>query len=654
MKKVYLLLWLLGMFVPTAFASTVPVTVPVPNIAAMQALGPASALYPAVAVMDFTTNGGGGIFNWNPSNVDAPDGCTIFTATGVSTGRWIRKWTPPEGIFLSQCDTLSDADIFATTKSVPLYIDKNVTVAANTTLTSQIVFAGGVMTPASGQTVTFSKSPKGLLLPAFNTASGGSFALASGVRWSENHLLWWVGADPTGVSNSYAALQNFFNSMGAFCGTGIVDPGKYLQSSSSILGWQSTTCLGGTAQQANIAISAYGATINVTTATVAYQQTNFSNYFGAVVSGLRIDTSNHTGTTLVSGINFHHAPNGVCVDCYVLFDGAHTAANFAAFRIDSSDSSATTGSYWTRLVRPNGANTNGAVRGHICIDVDDDSNGSTVDQAQCEGTNYCYSVSNFSSTDLMPNNIGINNSSCQDYSVGVLVGFPAGITIFNCGLRLWNDRFEEDSVSTTLIQVAGSATTPAASCFNRPPIVADGLTMIGAGVTNFSGLPSKYMVMLDGVPYIGGNPAFWNISLGSQYNLPSGTASQIPFDTAAANPGTYCDITSASKGSCTPPAGLYSMTCNASIGMTTGPSAVSVLGSVQGTKNGSNAGSPGGTRAQVASLASFGLNTTATTAVSLNGSDAVSCYGESDGTSPKVNASAQFSSMQLTLLHLQE
>lgn len=64
-----------------------------PTIAQMQALGVASKFYPAVKVLGYNTAGdlGGGIFMWSAASTATVDGCTIFTATGVSTGRWLRQ-----------------------------------------------------------------------------------------------------------------------------------------------------------------------------------------------------------------------------------------------------------------------------------------------------------------------------------------------------------------------------------------------------------------------------------------------------------------------------------------------------------------------------------------------------------------------------------
>ena len=65
-----------------------------PNIATMQALGTASPIYPTLQVLGYTTagDGGGGLFYWNSSSTATVDSGTIFTANGVTTGRWLRQY----------------------------------------------------------------------------------------------------------------------------------------------------------------------------------------------------------------------------------------------------------------------------------------------------------------------------------------------------------------------------------------------------------------------------------------------------------------------------------------------------------------------------------------------------------------------------------
>jgi hypothetical protein len=64
----------------------------VASIAALQALGSSSSSYPLVYVQDYGAGaGGGGEFAWNASSTAATDGGTVFQATGVTTGRWIRQ-----------------------------------------------------------------------------------------------------------------------------------------------------------------------------------------------------------------------------------------------------------------------------------------------------------------------------------------------------------------------------------------------------------------------------------------------------------------------------------------------------------------------------------------------------------------------------------
>lgn len=63
-----------------------------PSIAGMEALGAASASYPNVYITDYGLGGGGGgFFTWNSASTTTVNGCTVFAATGVTTGRWLRS-----------------------------------------------------------------------------------------------------------------------------------------------------------------------------------------------------------------------------------------------------------------------------------------------------------------------------------------------------------------------------------------------------------------------------------------------------------------------------------------------------------------------------------------------------------------------------------
>lgn len=64
-----------------------------PNIATVEALGPASAFYQVVQVLGYNANGdwGGGTLSWSSASTTTADSCVTFPATGVTTGRWIRQ-----------------------------------------------------------------------------------------------------------------------------------------------------------------------------------------------------------------------------------------------------------------------------------------------------------------------------------------------------------------------------------------------------------------------------------------------------------------------------------------------------------------------------------------------------------------------------------
>lgn len=86
---------------------------------------------------------------------------------------------PAPGIYLSNHASLSAADTAASGDH--LIIDSDIAQAADLTVTSPVVLSGGIITPASGKTVTFSKIVTGdFTRQGFSKASGGDFAFADG------------------------------------------------------------------------------------------------------------------------------------------------------------------------------------------------------------------------------------------------------------------------------------------------------------------------------------------------------------------------------------------------------------------------------------------------------------------------------------------
>ncbi|HJT43842.1 MAG TPA: glycosyl hydrolase family 28-related protein [Rhizomicrobium sp.] len=88
-----ILLLLVPTLAATQLAQAVPTTTyNVATIADLQALGSSSSTYGTVYVSDYATTGagGGGTFVWNSGSTATADTCTIFAATGVGTGRWLR------------------------------------------------------------------------------------------------------------------------------------------------------------------------------------------------------------------------------------------------------------------------------------------------------------------------------------------------------------------------------------------------------------------------------------------------------------------------------------------------------------------------------------------------------------------------------------
>lgn len=95
MYKKFLLVVAAAFALTSAAWAAQPYPTTVSSIAAMQALGQASGLSISNVLVDSYHSGGsvgGGPFIWNPTSTAASDNCTIFQATGITTGRWIRKW----------------------------------------------------------------------------------------------------------------------------------------------------------------------------------------------------------------------------------------------------------------------------------------------------------------------------------------------------------------------------------------------------------------------------------------------------------------------------------------------------------------------------------------------------------------------------------
>lgn len=93
MRKFLLTLLLALAALPAPAVAQTNTVTSLPSIAAMQALGPASRFYTTVNVQNYTasTVGGGGVFYWDSTSTATANVCTVFQATGVGTGRWLRQ-----------------------------------------------------------------------------------------------------------------------------------------------------------------------------------------------------------------------------------------------------------------------------------------------------------------------------------------------------------------------------------------------------------------------------------------------------------------------------------------------------------------------------------------------------------------------------------
>ncbi|HEY2010085.1 MAG TPA: hypothetical protein VGH23_13925 [Rhizomicrobium sp.] len=89
---------LLGLMLLAIPALAAPVGSAVVNsVAALQALGAASAATPAIHVQSYYEGAGrgGGLFIWDAARNDPADGCTVFATLGVAQGRWTRQFSGP-------------------------------------------------------------------------------------------------------------------------------------------------------------------------------------------------------------------------------------------------------------------------------------------------------------------------------------------------------------------------------------------------------------------------------------------------------------------------------------------------------------------------------------------------------------------------------
>lgn len=109
MKIRFLAAALIFWFSGQCLAASNPASIPaVSTIAALKALGAASAQYPTIQVNGYYTagDGGGGIFTWSPASTATTNVCSIFQATAVSTGRWVRSNTVSLSVL--QCGAKGD------------------------------------------------------------------------------------------------------------------------------------------------------------------------------------------------------------------------------------------------------------------------------------------------------------------------------------------------------------------------------------------------------------------------------------------------------------------------------------------------------------------------------------------------------------------
>lgn len=141
MRKILVAIFLL-LGAGFAHAANNPANIPAVNtIAAMQALGAASGSYPTIQVLGYNSanDGGGGIFTWSSASTATVDSCTIFSATGVGTGRWIRN-LGSQNISVEMCGAYRDGTNGTATRTA---FQKAFDYIATTTRPSGIIEAKG-------------------------------------------------------------------------------------------------------------------------------------------------------------------------------------------------------------------------------------------------------------------------------------------------------------------------------------------------------------------------------------------------------------------------------------------------------------------------------------------------------------------------------
>ena len=150
----------------------------------IEALGPGSVAYSnnTVIVQGFSAvgDGGGGNFRWNNTSTASTDGCTIFAASGVSTGRWVRQ--PAQGAQVTPQDcgakgddstndytAMSNIIAYAAANGTGVYMPGGYTYKINTGLSFNLA---NTTIDCGGSALDFTGVASGYALTGYNNTAG--------------------------------------------------------------------------------------------------------------------------------------------------------------------------------------------------------------------------------------------------------------------------------------------------------------------------------------------------------------------------------------------------------------------------------------------------------------------------------------------------
>jgi hypothetical protein len=265
-------------------------------------LGAASAQYvnATVTVQGYAApnDGGGGTFQWNASSTATADAGTVFAASGVSTGRWIRQITGPVTPEMWNARGNGTTD---DTSAVQACINALVPNSARTQCSGSLSYAISSTISISGvpygdQIYLGQVVPKGYTLPASWHSAPALFTISGGEAGITLHVNTIIaGGSGTGGSANYSVDVLHITGAGAGLSTFEFD----------------------TVEQANI-VAKISSITNPSSSNLFIGQSWFSNNLGAWVQGNGapaegeifsvnfIDSNNYGGLYFTDGSHFNN------------------------------------------------------------------------------------------------------------------------------------------------------------------------------------------------------------------------------------------------------------------------------------------------------------------------------------------------------------